>query len=64
MRPEVASVLHAEVDAAVDKEGWTKSAIDRMLRVDSFLKECQRFNGLGARPCFPFAFLWHIHHIA
>ena len=64
--PEVASVLHAEVKAVVSKEGWTKSAIDHMLRVDSFLKECQRFNGINACPCFPFTFFLslYIHHHA
>ena len=29
------------------REGWTKGALDRMHRLDSFLKESQRFNGIG-----------------
>jgi len=45
--PEHAAILREEVDAIVQEEGWTKAAIDRMIKVDSFLRESQRLNGLA-----------------
>lgn len=42
MREEVEAVL-------ADEGGWSKVALQKMRKVDSFLKECQRFEGLGAR---------------
>jgi hypothetical protein len=39
MREEVASVI--------EKYGWTKQALSKMHKVDSFLKESGRFEGLG-----------------
>jgi hypothetical protein len=48
-RPDVASVLHEEVQAVVEKGGWSKSAIGQMSKVDSFLKESLRFSSLAAR---------------
>ncbi|KZT66093.1 cytochrome P450 [Daedalea quercina L-15889] len=46
--PEHLPALREEVEAAVREEGWTKAALNRMRRVDSFLRETQRFAGLGA----------------
>lgn len=39
--------MREEVDQIVAEDGWTKSAMQRMRKVDSFLKECQRMFGLG-----------------
>jgi Cytochrome P450 len=47
--PKYASALREEVEAVVKELGWTKEALDRMLKIDSFLKESQRLNGLGNR---------------
>jgi len=47
--PEHAAILRKEVDAIVKEEGWTKAAIDRMIKVDSFLRESQRVNGMATR---------------
>ena len=45
--PEHAAILREEVDAIVKEDGWTKAGIDRMVKVDSFLRESQRVNGQG-----------------
>ena len=45
--PEYVEPLREEVERMVSKEGWTKASLDKMIKVDSFLKESQRFNGLG-----------------
>ncbi|KAI0721405.1 cytochrome P450 [Cerioporus squamosus] len=42
--PEHAEVVCAEVEAVVAADGWTKTAIDKMRKLDSFLKESQRCN--------------------
>ena len=47
--PEHAAVLREEVDAIVKEDGWTKTALDRMIKVDSFLRESQRVNGMTSR---------------
>ncbi|CCM00485.1 uncharacterized protein FIBRA_02519 [Fibroporia radiculosa] len=46
--PQYASVLREEIEALVQQEGWTKAAVDKMHKTDSFVKEVQRFTGLGA----------------
>ena len=40
--------MREEVEAIIDEEGWTKAAIGRMRKVDSFLRESIRLNGFGA----------------
>ncbi|KAI0277137.1 cytochrome P450 [Russula aff. rugulosa BPL654] len=45
--PEHLEPLREEVDAVIKEEGWTKAGIDKMYKVDSFLRETQRLDGLG-----------------
>ena len=45
--PEHAAALRDEVNAIVGEYGWTKAAIDRMHRIDSFIRESQRLNPVG-----------------
>ena len=45
--PEHAVALREEVNAVVEEYGWTKAAIDRMYRIDSFIRESQRLNPVG-----------------
>ncbi|GLB41513.1 putative cytochrome p450 [Lyophyllum shimeji] len=45
--PEYIKPLREEVQEIVDQEGWTHSAISRMIKVDSFIKESMRLNSLG-----------------
>ncbi|KZT08277.1 cytochrome P450 [Laetiporus sulphureus 93-53] len=46
--PQYIAPLREEVDAIVAEEGWTKAAMGKMRRADSFLKEVHRVTGLGA----------------
>jgi len=45
--PEHIEPLRQEVEAVVAEEGWTKAAMDKMHKIDSFLRETQRVDGLG-----------------
>ncbi|TFY79744.1 hypothetical protein EWM64_g4273 [Hericium alpestre] len=45
--PEYAQSLREEVESVVSVEGWTKAAIGKMHKVDSFIREATRINGLG-----------------
>jgi hypothetical protein len=45
--PEYVEPLREEVDAVVSKEGWTKGAIDKMHKIDSFFRETQRCDGIA-----------------
>ncbi len=44
--PECIEPLRQEIETAVSEEGWTKAAIDKMHKIDSFLRETQRLDGL------------------
>ncbi|KAI6036043.1 cytochrome P450 [Pisolithus microcarpus] len=44
--PQHAQTLRDEVEAVIGKYGWTKEALSKMRKVDSFLRETQRFEGL------------------
>ena len=51
--PEYMKPMREEVEAVLaDEGGWSKAALQKMRKVDSFLKECQRYEGLGARMSF------------
>lgn len=40
--------MREEVEAVVQEGGWTKAAMGKMRKIDSFLRETQRLNSLGA----------------
>jgi len=46
--PEWLDVLRQEVDSVVEAEGWTKDGMQKMTRLDSFLRESQRLNVLNS----------------
>ena len=48
-------LLREEAEAITAADGWTKAAMGKMRKLDSFLKESQRYNGIGmsAPPPFP-----------
>jgi hypothetical protein len=46
--PEYIEPLRQEVEAVVAEEGWTKASIDKMHKIDSFLRETQRMEGTGS----------------
>ncbi|KAJ8076560.1 hypothetical protein PM082_000983 [Marasmius tenuissimus] len=45
--PEYIPALREEIQSIIDDCGWTKQAMGRMRRLDSFLKEVHRFDPLG-----------------
>ncbi len=53
--PEYIEPLRQEVDAVISEEGWTKDGIDKMHKVDSFVRETQRLDGIivGSLSSFP-----------
>ena len=48
--PEWVKPMRAEVEEIVKAEGWTKDSINKMNKVDSFLRESQRYCALGTSP--------------
>ncbi|KAI0814828.1 cytochrome P450 [Irpex lacteus] len=44
-QPEYIQVLRDEVESIVGAEGWSKGSLNKMRKVDSFLRESQRYNG-------------------
>ncbi|KZT27519.1 cytochrome P450 [Neolentinus lepideus HHB14362 ss-1] len=60
MHPEYVDMLRKEAQDNVDSFGLTKAALDQLGKMDSFLKESMRVNGLGSathtrRACKTFA---------
>jgi len=45
---EYAKILRQDIDNVVKAEGWTKASMEKMHKVDSFLKESQRMYSLGS----------------
>ncbi|KAF8489265.1 cytochrome P450 [Russula emetica] len=46
--PEYIEPLRQEVDAVIREEGWTKAGMDKMYKIDSLLRETQRFDGFSS----------------
>jgi hypothetical protein len=46
-RPEYIEPLREEIQAIIDHYGWTKDAVAKMVKLDSFMKECMRAYTLG-----------------
>ncbi|TFK56598.1 cytochrome P450 [Heliocybe sulcata] len=46
--PEYIQPLLEEAEAVIKEEGWSRAALQKMWRIDSFLKESQRFTGIGS----------------
>lgn len=46
--PQYIEAMREEVEAVISSEGWTKAAMGKMWKVDSFLKESQRM-AIGGR---------------
>ncbi|KAI3621172.1 cytochrome p450 [Moniliophthora roreri] len=43
--PQYVDELREEVESIVEEEGWTKASLQRMRKLDSFLKESERYSG-------------------
>ena len=48
-KPDILPILREEVESALSAEGWTKGALDKMWKLDSLLRESQRFTGITLR---------------
>ncbi|KAJ6469684.1 cytochrome P450 [Mycena vulgaris] len=48
VHPEHFLPMREEAERVVKEEGWTKAALNNMVKIDSFLRESQRLNGNGA----------------
>ncbi|KAF9225200.1 cytochrome P450 [Gyrodon lividus] len=46
--PQYMQPLREEVESIVEQEGWSKGALAKMRKVDSFLKESQRMEGVAS----------------
>lgn len=44
-RPELLAPLREEIEMAIDAEGWTMPSFARMWKLDSLLRESERYNG-------------------
>ena len=49
--PKYLKPLREEVEEALREEGWSKAGLDKMVLLDSFIKEVQRLRPLGSREC-------------
>ena len=54
--PKYVAPLREEVERVIKEDGWTKIAMTKMWKVDSFLKESQRYNGIFTRADNLFAY--------
>ncbi|KAH9072829.1 cytochrome P450 [Lactarius deliciosus] len=50
--PEYVEPLRHDVETAIAEEGWTKAGLDKMHKIDSFLRETQRLDSLDSRPLY------------
>lgn len=55
--PDSAKILRLEVEKIVRQDGWSKVAIDKMHRLDSFLKETLRLDADTSNPSYPYCTL-------
>jgi cytochrome P450 len=51
VNPQYVTILRTEVQEIVAADGWTKSAMSKMRRLDSFFRESTRFSTLNGREC-------------
>ena len=48
--PEFVEPLRQEVETVIREGGWTKAGIDKMQKMDSFLRETLRIDGMTSGP--------------
>ena len=48
-RPEYIPELREEIETIAKTEGFTKTSMLKLVKVDSFIKESQRLGGISAR---------------
>ena len=45
--PECVPILRQEIEEVVREQGWTKDAMGKLWKLDSFMRESQRCNGMS-----------------
>lgn len=50
--PECVEELRSEIERVIGEEGWTKDAMNKLWKVDSFMRESLRMNGMSAGGTF------------
>jgi cytochrome P450 len=55
-QPEYTEMIRQEIEPIIEKEGWTKTAMLQMQKLDSFLRESARLNPLGMSSVVRFFF--------
>lgn len=50
--PQYIQPLREEIEANLADKGWTKAGMDKMRKVDSFLKESMRLHGFQLCACY------------
>jgi Cytochrome P450 len=58
--PQYIQPLREEVEENLTEKGWTKAAMDKMWKVDSFLKESMRLHGFQLCACHCYI-VRHLH---
>lgn len=56
-QPEFIAPLREEVEAIVAEDGWSKVAVGKMWKLDSFMRESQRYNGVNSSTFVVFSLL-------
>lgn len=46
-QPQYIQPIREEVERIIAEEGWTKPSMTKMRKLDSFMKESQRYTGIG-----------------
>ena len=59
--PQYVQPLREEVEATVENNGWSRSSLSKMHKVDSFLKETMRIEGVNT--CRSLTFFYSAHHV-
>lgn len=45
--PECVQPLRDEIESLVHAQGWTKESMGKLDKLDSFMRESQRYNGIS-----------------
>ena len=46
-RPDIVAILRDEAEQVINEEGMTKAAMQKMRKLDSFLREMARLKSIG-----------------
>ena len=58
MSPEYFQPLRDEIEPIIAREGWTKTGMGKMHKLDSFLRESIRYNGINLCTFCPLIYMF------